>query len=155
MHACMHTYIHTYIQTNKQTYIHTYIHTYIPTYIHTYIHTCVYTRTHTHTHTHRLTVIKSVTYSFYCTFIRPFTKGAPVGAVCWNSALHPGRTRVQLPIWLFGCLLTKSLRPHYDPAIVSFSNRNDYLGYLLFGKDGWRIELTILPTLLDTDHTGN
>jgi len=43
--------------------------------------------------------------------------------------------------------LTRSFWLHHAPGVNSASNRNEYQGYLLEGKGGWCIELTVLPPL--------
>ena len=39
----------------------------------------------------------------------------------------------------------KSFRSHYDPAVDSASNRNEYQEHFLGGKGGRRVRLTTLP----------
>ena len=38
-----------------------------------------------------------------------------------------------------------SFRSHYDPGVYSASDRNEYQGYLLGGKGGQYVGLTISP----------
>ena len=45
--------------------------------------------------------------------------------------------------WYF--TLTQSFRPHYGPGVDSASNRNEYQGCLLGGKDGRCVRRTTLP----------
>jgi hypothetical protein len=40
-----------------------------------------------------------------------------------------------------------SFRPHYGPGVNSASNRNEYQEYFLWGKSGWCVGLTTLPSL--------
>jgi hypothetical protein len=38
-----------------------------------------------------------------------------------------------------------SLQPHYGPEVDSASNRNEYQGSSLGGKDGWCVKQATLP----------
>jgi hypothetical protein len=45
--------------------------------------------------------------------------------------------------------LTESFRPHYVPGFDSASNRNEYQEYLLGGKGGRGVGLTLPPSCAD------
>jgi hypothetical protein len=66
-----------------------------------------------------------------------------------NTALQAGRLRVRFPRCHWNFLLIHSFRTHCDPGVDSSSNRNEYQEYLLGGKDGRCVVLTLPPSWVE------
>ena len=68
---------------------------------------------------------------------------ANVGAVGWGTMLQAISSQVQFPMRSLGLFI--DFKPLYGPGVNSTSKGNEYQEYLLGGKGGQCIGLTMLP----------
>jgi hypothetical protein len=71
------------------------------------------------------------------------THGSTVG---WGTVLHAIRLQVRFQIMSLEFFIDIILWPHYGPGVDSASNRNEYQGYFLVGKDSQCIGLTTVSS---------